>query len=142
MLAAILVAEIADVAGFPSAQALCSWAGLTPSTASQTPRATGTNDQARLQAGALGSDRGVVSLPRRPRVCVVARPDKATPLPRGPPASLDPGHADIARSRTGPQHPQPARPTDDPLDTAPRVQGCRDRPIMWRRGHGNQRQRA
>jgi transposase len=36
-IAAVLVAEIGDVARFRSAEALCSWAGLTPSTGSPTP---------------------------------------------------------------------------------------------------------
>jgi transposase len=37
-IAAVLVAEIGDVDRFRSAEALCSWAGLTPSTPSPTPR--------------------------------------------------------------------------------------------------------
>lgn len=36
--AAIFVAEIGDVHRFPTARHLCSWAGLTPSTSSPTPR--------------------------------------------------------------------------------------------------------
>jgi transposase len=37
-IAAVLVAEIGDISRFRSADALCSWAGLTPSIASPTPR--------------------------------------------------------------------------------------------------------
>jgi transposase len=67
-IAAILVAEIGDIARFRSAEGVVLVGGAHP----QAPgvrhhRATGTDHQARPQAGALGGDRGGVPLPRRPQ---------------------------------------------------------------------------
>jgi transposase len=67
-IAAILVAEIGDIHRFRSAEALCSWAGLTPRhRESDTKTVRGSDHQAGLQAGALGVDRGGVSRSRRPQ---------------------------------------------------------------------------
>ena len=38
VLGAVIVAEIGDIRRFPGPEQLCSWAGLTPATASPTPR--------------------------------------------------------------------------------------------------------
>ena len=63
--AAVFVAEIGDVSRFPSAEALCSWAGLTPSTASPTPRSPGAASPSKVQVGALAGHRGGGPPPRR-----------------------------------------------------------------------------
>jgi transposase len=67
-IAAMLVAEIGDIHRFRSAEALCSWAGLTPRyRESDTKTVRGSDHQAGLQAGALGVDRSGVSRSRRPQ---------------------------------------------------------------------------
>jgi transposase len=55
--AAVIIAEIGDVTRFKSAAQLCSWAGLTPGTASPTPRwSAGTSpDKARRRCAGLSS---------------------------------------------------------------------------------------
>ena len=97
-IAAIFVAEIGDVTRFPTPPHLCSWAGLTPAHRESDVKATTRGDhQTRIEAVALGVDRGDLPLPRRP----ASSPASSVASPNG-------------AARTRPGSPSPARCSPSP----------------------------
>jgi len=77
IMAAIFVAEIGDVSRFPDARHLCSWAGLTPATASPTPRCAAGTSPSRAARWCVGS-------PSRPSCAITAAPRSPPPTCASP----------------------------------------------------------
>jgi Transposase IS116/IS110/IS902 family len=75
-----LVAEIGDIARFPTARKLCAWAGLTPRCATPTARSATATSPSRARPGCAGSCR---KPPRRPS----ATPCSPAPTPSWPTAA-------------------------------------------------------
>jgi hypothetical protein len=103
-MAAVLVAEIDDVRRFRCAEALCSWAGLTPRTSSRTPRSSAGDHPHGLSAGALGRHRS-----RRPLTTA------------GPPSVPPTGASRSGAAPRSPASPRHARfpPSSSTATTAP-----------------------
>ena len=90
VLAAVFVAEIGDVTRFARPEQLCSWAGMTPATASPTPRSTVVGSPSKATTWSAGRRS------RRSNACPAARSE--------PPAPGSPN----AAARTSPRSPPPA----------------------------------
>jgi transposase len=93
--AATVVTEVWDITRFPSADRLCSWAGLTPLGALQRrTHPARTHLQARVAMAAMGPGRGGCSSPSGPRSLSLRRPHRFAAWHQDRPGRARPAVAD------------------------------------------------
>jgi transposase len=109
-----LVAEIGDIARFPTARKLCAWAGLTPRCVIPTARSAMATSPSRVRRGCGGSCRRPPSRPRRARCLpplTASSPTAAvrTSPPWRSPAGCWPAASTSSRRSRPPQPPEKVR---------------------------------